>query len=305
MKDRTSFMGKKQLRIDLTAHGPIGFQPYWLRIQGYGGRNLLEQFADACIRGGIDICAVVSQAENMSEPYQDRFDMLVQSMKSISPRYHVEKPSPNLLVVDVPGQGPDSPVYLVNAQSVVVQEADGTKLSHLVVGTNKIPNLLPLEETIARCEAENCIQIAEHPFKRGNPSGIGRDLFMKHKGTYDAIDLDPQLAFYTWMGSLPSIGPTLADYTRGINDKARELALDTRKPLIAGSNAHRFEDIGLSYIIVPRSQLHLASGEELVQSLRKAIRHRHFNHYLHYESLPGLIGWTRQFKKGLARKSDE
>lgn len=298
-------MVKTHLRVDLTAHGPIGFQPYWLRTQGYQGRNLLEQFTDACVRRGVDICAVVSQAENIKQPYQDRFELLRKSADSISREYNAEKPSPNLIVVDPPGRGRNSPVYLVNAQSVVVQEPDGTRLSHLVVGTNKIPNLRPLEETIDLCETGKYIQIAEHPFKRGNPSGIGRDRFMRHKDAYDAIDLDPQLAFYDWMASIPKIGPAIADCTRGLNRRAEELALEARKPVITGSNAHRLEDIGLSYIMVPAARFHIHSGEELVRSLKAAIRNRNFSTSLNYEPLTDLIGWTSQFKKGLARKSDE
>lgn len=298
-------MVKTHLRVDLTAHGPIGFQPYWRRVQGYDGRNLLAQFADACVRNAIDVCAVVSQADNMKEEFQNRFSMLIKSMKSLPEGYLVENPSPNLIVVDVPGRSRDSPVYLLNAQSVVVQEQDGTRLSHTVVGTNEIPNLRPLEETIALCEKGNYIQIAEHPFKKGELSGIGRDRFMKHRVAYDAIDLDPQLAFRDWMASIPKLGPALAGYTRSINRQAEELALDARKPLIAGSNAHCFEDIGISYITVPASRIHLSSGEEIVRTLKRAIRDRNFSYRLEYESLIDLVGWTRQFKKGLTRASDK
>jgi hypothetical protein len=241
----------------------------------------------------------------MHQEYQDRFSMLVRSMKSLPEGYLVEKPSPNLIVIDVPGRDRDSPVYLVNAQSVVVQEKDGTRLSHTVVGTNKIPNLRTLDETIDLCETGKYIQIAEHPFKKGGLSGIGRDRFMQHRVAYDAIDLDPQLAFYDWMASIPKLGPALAGYTRGINRQAEELALEARKPVIAGSNAHRFEDIGLSSITVPASRINLSSGEELVRTLKKAIRDKNFSTHFEYESLIDLIGWTRQFKKGLGRASDK
>lgn len=50
------------IRADLHMHGPIGFQPYWLRIQGYEGKNLLKLIADVCIARKINLCSITSDA---------------------------------------------------------------------------------------------------------------------------------------------------------------------------------------------------------------------------------------------------
>lgn len=41
---------KVQMKADLHMHGPIGFQPYWLKAQSYAGKNLLKEIADEAFK---------------------------------------------------------------------------------------------------------------------------------------------------------------------------------------------------------------------------------------------------------------
>src|SRR3989344_5732764 len=146
---------KKYARVDLTAHGPIGFQPYWLRTQGYAGKSLIKLFTDNSARRDIDICAVVSQADDMNAPYQDRFAHLRSELLIAPPGYSVEIIGNNAFSVQ---QGIKNRnrhcVTFLNAQSVVMQE-DGEKLSLTVIGTNRAPNGKTHRETMKWC--------ADHP----------------------------------------------------------------------------------------------------------------------------------------------
>ncbi|MEK6858987.1 MAG: hypothetical protein AABX53_03700 [Nanoarchaeota archaeon] len=297
------------IRADLTAHGSIGFQPYFLREQGYAGRNLVRTFADACERRKIGICAVVSQADDMNAPYQDRFAILREQARTLHPLgYTITKRGDNLLRVEKrtsPENSPRKLTYLLNAQSVVMREED-EKLSLTVIGTNQAPNGLSHHETMKWCrDHPEFIYLAEHPFKEGSPRGVGRDRFLEHKEVYDGIDFDPQLAIPDWMTYLPAVGKALKGYRRELNECARELTWESNVPLVPGSNAHRFEDIGIAHIEVSEAALNYTRDATLVASLKTALRAGTFNAYYAYESLPAWFSWTRKFKRGLQRKSDE
>ena len=53
------------IRTDLHMHGPIGFQPYWLKKQRYAGKNLLKLISDEAFRKRITITAITSQADEI------------------------------------------------------------------------------------------------------------------------------------------------------------------------------------------------------------------------------------------------
>ncbi len=297
------------IRVDLTAHGPIGFQPYFLRKQGYAGRNLVRAFADACERRNIGICAVVSQADDMNAPYQDRFAILRDQARTLHPLgYTITKRGDNLLRVEKrtsPENSPRKLTYLLNAQSVVMRELD-EKLSLTVIGTNQAPNGLSHNETMKWClDHPEFIYLAEHPFKEGSPCGVGKIRFLEHQNIYDGIDFDPQLAIPDWMTRVPAVGKALKNYRQGLNEFARELAWESKVPLIPGSNAHRFEDIGLAHIEVPTAALDFSVDTSLTKTLKSALRANTSHSHCAYESLPAWFSWTQKLKQGLQRKSDE
>lgn len=295
-------------RADLTAHGPIGFQPYWLRTQGYAGRNLIELFSDACAKRDIKICSVVSQADDMNGPYQDRFKVLCGQIKSLKAPYEAQHLGENSIFVT--NRSKESPrgtyhtVILLNAQSVVMLDGD-KKRSLTVVGTNKVPNLMTEAETMRwAADHPQFLYGAEHPFKTGSQAGVGRDSVMKNRDIYDFIDWDSQLPILHALTFLPGIGSQLAQYERRLNQQAKELARAVARPLVPGSNAHRFEDIGVSYIEIPRQELRFNS-DGLVSSLKGAILDRRFKPHFGYENMVDWYKWANTFKTGLSRKSDE
>ncbi len=65
------------MKADLHMHGPIGFQEYWLKVQGYQDKNILREIVDICFKKEIDICAITSQEmEIPSSSIHDRFYQL-------------------------------------------------------------------------------------------------------------------------------------------------------------------------------------------------------------------------------------
>lgn len=300
---------RNPIRVDLTAHGPIGFQPYFLRAQGYRGRNLVRLFADSCERRDVGICAVVSQADDMNAPYQDRFAFLRTQARTLYPLgYTVTDRGENMLRIEKRQPSPEkytAPVYLLNAQSVVMKDGD-EKLSLTVVGTNQVPNGLTHKKTMDWCVAHpEFIYLAEHPFKEGALGGVGRSRFLEHQAVYDGIDFDPQLAIPDWMTCIPGVGRALKGYRKELNEFARELAWESQVPLVPGSNAHRFEDIGLASIDVPAAALDFTTTTSLVKTLKSSLRAHTLRPHFAYESLSAWFSWTRTFRRGLNRKSDE
>ena len=297
----------RTIRADLSAHGPIGFQPYWLRKQGYEGDKILELMTDACIKRGINLCAVVSQADDMNAPYQDRFKILREQINDLPTYYNGDTLGGNNNVIVV-SQRNGNFIYFVNAQSVVVME-NGRKLSHTVIGTNQVPNHLTLEETIKYSLDNGLINIAEHPFVVSSSgqgvNGIGIVRFTEHIHAYDAVDFDAQLAIPDLLTHIPKIGPQLARYSHDLNERARGLAHRSGKPFLPGSNAHTLDSIGRARIVFDANLLRMSSEEDMTESLRDVIRKNRFTPQEGYEPLVSWYRWTSTFKKGLSRTSDE
>ena len=69
-------------------------------------------------------------------------------------------------------------------------------------------------------------------------------------------------------------------------------------PWIATSDAHRIQDLGISYISFADT-LDTRSGEALIASLRTAIRDNAFRKHEQYASLSSLFRWIPKFLWGI------
>ena len=75
------------MKADLHMHGPIGLQPYWLKAQGYAGKNLLKEIADEAFRKNISISAITSQRENIPRlSVDDRLGILLKYEVPLLPK---------------------------------------------------------------------------------------------------------------------------------------------------------------------------------------------------------------------------
>ena len=123
---------------------------------------------------------------------------------------------------------PEAKKYLKSGFLVIpgveVTSADG----HIVgLGISElIPRGLSANETVERIRGQGGIAIAAHPFALGRRPGLVR------KAKFDAIEVLNSRAFFI------------------SNPLARRFAERNKISMVAGSDAHRREDIGLAYTTV-------------------------------------------------------
>ena len=285
------------MRADFHMHGPIGFQPYWLKVQGYSGKNLAKEIVDTAIDRGISITAITSEEFEIPKySIHDRFNYLVSEARNLPKEYVHDKIGENVLVV----KGRFSKlVYIINSQTVIVNEK-GKRLDHLVIGSNQVPNQKSLRETIAFCKDKGLIQIAEHPYC-GNHFGIQEQRLLEHLEDYDAIEgHNSQMILPKSLSILPKFGK----YNKGVNQQAQEFAEKHKKPWIATSDAHRIEDLGLSYIRFC-GPIDFSSEQSILSNIKYLIKGQTYINEIDYERLPDWINWVSKFLIGTKLKKDK
>ncbi len=288
----------KLLNIDLHNHGPIGYQPYWLKAQGYEGKNLLQLIADTCFEKNMQVCAVTSETHETDDKgkivinsIHDRFGYLANQIRKLSKYYSAYREGALIHV-----RKESQEVILVNGQTVIVQESD-KRLDHLVIGSNQVPNFMPLEDTLKYGQDNELIQIAEHPFCTAH-YGIGQDALETNLNYFDAIEgHNAQMTLPRFMSALPILGK----YTKRTNDQTKAFATRYNKPYIATSDAHRIEDTGVACITADATDIDITSGEKLLETLKQTIRKGNFVTQEGYESLTGWLSWVYTFKTGLSK----
>jgi len=121
---------------------------------------------------------------------------------------------------------------------VEVSSADG----HIVgLGVRElIPRDLPAKETVERIREQGGIAIAAHPFALGRRPGL------VYRAKFDAIEVLNSHAFFI------------------SNPLAHRFAERNKIPMVAGSDAHRRDEIGLAYTTV--------DGEPKTESILEQIK---------------------------------
>ena len=283
-----------EIRADLHMHGSIGFQPYWLRKQGYAGKNLLQLITDECFSKGITICAITSQADEILKgSVHDRLGCLRDYEAGLLPKeYSTDTIGHNILVVE---KGNDK-VYLVNGQTAMPKE-DGKRYDLLVVGSNQVPNFKSFRDTLNYGKDHGLIQIAEHPYVETH-RGMGRELLESYINNFDAIEgHNSQAIFSNLMTKLPKIGAMFSRAGRKMNELAQETAKRYNKSWIATSDAHQIEDLGISYISWD-NEIDDSSEDGFFASLQNRIRSNRFRAECNYESVFQWFKWIGIFQIG-------
>jgi predicted metal-dependent phosphoesterase TrpH len=265
MRETQLHLPRDVVRADLHMHGPIGFQPYWLRMQGYSGKNLLSQIVDRAIQKEIDITAITSHYREFTHA-DDRFARLADEERETLPKgYNAHILGKNLMCVEKNGKK----VFIVNGQTVMAEER-GKKFDILVVGSNLIPNGLILKDTLNYIRDRELIAIAEHPYVESH-RGIGEHELVKHKEYFDGIEtFNSQAIMPSWTSKIPGLGHYFSKAGSDANIKAKALAAKLKMTSIATSDAHRIQDLGLSHI---RYYGDLPTSEPLfISALKRVIR---------------------------------
>lgn len=294
----------EKTKADLHMHGPIGFQDYWLKVQGYQGKNLLKLIADSCFERDISICAVTSESdktnkEGVIERYSvhDRLGYLEKEFLSeldILPKYRAEKFGPNSIIVEKDKKQ----LYLISGQTPVILEGE-ERLDHLIIGSSAVPNFRTLIETINYCKDSGLLHGLEHPYLESH-FGLG---LQKAEEYFDLCDFveghNAQLALPTLFSRLPVLG----QYTKSSNYKSKEFARKRNFPSIATSDAHRIEDAGIAAIKFDNQLLSPVNEEMLLQSLRNIIKTKSFESIEGYEKISDWLNWVSKFKIGILRNN--
>ena len=269
--------------MDLHMHGPIGFSSYWLRKQGYSGKNLLKRISDVCFEREIAVCAITSESDYTDEggvilrntPH-DRLGFLVNQFLGRMPaEYDVGKLGDNSVCVMKNGKS----VFLVNAQTVIIDD-DGRRV-HTVAGSNSVPNGMNYADTVSYCNDSGLLH------------GMQKVALGKH-GTSDAVE-----AKIAERSDFVEGHDAQMRFDKDANRLAKDFALEHDKPWIAVSNAHRIEDAGIAYILFDAKLFDASSEEKLFDSLKGAVRGRKFYNFKAYESMRGLLDWSLKFKWGV------
>lgn len=283
-----------EIRADLHMHGPIGFQPYWLRKQSYAGKNLLQLIADECFSKGITICAITSQADEIPKgSVHDRLGCLRDYEAGLLPKeYCTDTIGNDILVVEMGKER----VYLVNGQTAMPKE-NGKKYDLLIVGSNRVPNFKSFRDTLNYGKDHGLIQIAEHPYVETH-RGMGKELLERYIDDFDAIEgHNSQAIFWNWMTKLPKIGSMFSRAGRKMNELAQETAKRYNKPWIATSDAHQIEDLGISYISWD-GEINNSNEDKFFSDLKNIIRRNEFDVECNYESVFQWFKWIGIFQIG-------
>lgn len=279
------------LKADLHYHGSIGFQPYWLKVQGYSNKNLLKEIADAAFSRNIGVLAVTSEEKNIPRgSLHDRLGYIARDTKTLPAEYRAGKLGDNVLVVEKNNKK----LYLLNSQTVLMKD-NGRDFEHLVVGGNEVPNFKTIRDSLAFGKDNGLIQIAEHPFLLSH-GGLGEDNLKKYFREYDAIEgHNSQMRFNNWTRVFPVIGKL----TRMVNQKAQIFAVMNDKPWIAVSDGHRIQDAGISHIEFDHGLLRTDNERDFIASLKKVVSLNQFKCIENYINFKGFMDWAAKIKIGM------
>lgn len=298
------------MRADLHNHLLIGFQPEWLRIQGYSDRNLAGVLLKNAIKRKIGLVAITSEEFNIAPGSDsDRFSRICKDAEKLHDggrNYFAERIGKNLLRIDGMGYLPKTKIslYVVNGQTVIVEE-EGKRYDHLVVGSNQVPNKLDFDSTIGYCDDNNLPNFLEHMALESH-LGVGlpkaMQLLKKHGRKITGIEHNSQMTWPECFWFVPLIGA----YNRGVNRQAKKLAEFITKPYIATSDAHIPPHTGISYIEFDAAALNVNSEEKFLTSLKRIARARLFEIHEGYAGKFSWLNWASQFYRGqraLGKKS--
>jgi len=276
----------EKMKADLHMHGLLSFHPYWLKAQGCEGKNLLKEIADSCFDKGLDFCAITSAVDQVpKEIFYDRLGRLTSYIKALPREYNAGKLGENALIVEKHGKV----VYLINGQTVECSEK-GKPIEHLVVGSNQVPDFMPLADTLKWGKDNGLIQIAEHPLCEFEGS-VGMRLLKKHIGKYDAIEgHNSELIFSPPLSWLP----VFKSFSRKSNKKVQKLAENYGKPWVAVSDAHTIKHAGLSHIESDRV-ISAYNDETIIEGLKETIVSGDFNNICNYEPFLEWVNWVGKF----------
>ncbi len=278
------------MKADLHMHGPIGFQEHWIRLQGYARHSRLELLVDVCRQRGISICALTSEEATIPKgSVHDRFWAITQEPAHERGKRKLWDYKPlgeNVFVVEKDGWK----TYVVNSQAVITkgQQHHG----HIVVGSNQVPNMMTLEQTLDYCDTKGYVQILQLPFDANE-----MEAFLDNAHRYDAIEgHNAQLVLPWYTKHIPVVGKKFGKYAKTANKEAREYARNLDMPFVAVSDAHLFQHIGCASIRLADTAIDFTTEEKLLGTLKRSLKSGSFSPCLGYAPFREVVEWNLQVR---------
>ncbi len=309
-----------KIRADLHQHLLIGFHDFWIEKQiGDLEKNLLEILIKECSQKKINVCAITSQYEKDSEEktleqinkrdfglIHNRFGYLVEEAKRLQNDYGVDIDSEDIFL-KVTNKKTNEKIGILNSQSVG-SELNGRRVDTIVVGGNRIPNNMNLEDTLNYVKEKGFINIAEH-VAAPELYSIGKDLDNYVEG-YSAFEWNAQMIVPKWMRKIPIVGNLIKSASKGNNEKVIKDGQEYGKPIVAVSDAHFPKEIGRAYIEFDDAQFFDGPSKNALSKLKRIIQDNQFENHFEYASFINLLKWRSVYSKGVKRylagnRSDE
>ncbi len=293
-------MKEEKCRADLHYHGPIGFEPYWIRVQDYKGKNLLKLIADAGFKSKLNILAVTSETDQTDKngiiirnSIHNRIGYLAENYLNDLNKiqgYKADKFGASSIMIEKNG----NKLYLISGQTPIIKEGD-KRYDHLIVGSDSVPNFRNFQDTLKYCNDNGVLHGEEHPDLEVH-FGLGLNNAEKYIELSDFVEgHNAQLLWPGFMRKIPKIG----DYTELNNNRAKEFAEKHNKPWIATSDGHMIESAGAAYIEFDASLLDERNEDNLLKALRTIVKESHFKPHEGYDSLINWLEWTIKFQWGI------
>lgn len=278
------------VEIDLQAYGFIGFQECWLSRQGSSQRNLIADIVQGMMWRNIEIAGITTEDDRVAPGMpEDRLGFLRSLVVAAGGRtpYLTQELGEQVLSIEREGKK----LYLINAQLVHALDSQGTLVKHLVVGTNRVPNGMPLGQTIDYCNDEGLMHFLM-------PNSHYPQFVQKLGAQYThactgLVGCRASERFPSWYQKLPVIGKHTEANARALETWCDE----TGRPGVAVSGAHTPLEIGRASITLPRSLIDTTSEQHILQSIKHGIETKQHEVWHGHESLGEWLSWALPLKR--------
>lgn len=302
-----------KIKADLHQYFLIGFHDFWIKEQiGNLERNLLELMIRECSLNEINMCAITSQYEKdqndktkeqiNTEDFgliHDRFGYLVKESERFEEKYgysyNIEVDKGNTLmriINNLTGKG----LIILNSQ-IVGAKINGKRVDTLVIGGNRIPNDMDLEETLKYTDKKGFINLTKN-IGNSRSFPVSEEAIGEYLNYYDGFGCDAQKMIPRWVGKIPIIGKKFNDVLR-LSEEELTLYKKFDKPLVPFSSSHYPTCIGDASIEFYAHDFFNKSADNILSELKERISEKKVRPNLGYTSASDLWKVNSIFSKGV------
>ncbi len=309
-----------KVKADLHQYLLIGFHDFWIEKQiGDLEKNLLKIMIEGCSKKGINVCSITSQyekdqndktKEQIDNPdfglIHDRFSYLANEAERIKDKYDIEVDKENQILIKVVNKQTKERLIILNSQ-IVGAEINEKRVDTLVIGGNRVPNNMNIEETLKYADKKGFINLTKNiGDSRSFP--LGEEGVKEYGDYYDAFGWDAQKMIPNRVGKIPFIGKKFGNALK-LNKDDLELYRKFEKFIVPFSGAHNPFSIGDASIEFCEAnlfnKLFYEPAKEILSSLKDKVQLGMFNPKFGYTSISNLLKVSSIFSKGARIYSEQ